>query len=105
MKKKINKVKKLAPNGTELFPASTLCDEMNKCHETGKHRRAAIIFKQNNFAQPFSEESRTYISHSDQWGWDYSKMGRCRIGSCLDGTETIRLDYHEWRVEAWYWYD
>ena len=29
-------------------PASTLFDEMNKCHETGKHRIAIIVFSQEN---------------------------------------------------------
>lgn len=90
----------------ERFKASTLFDEMNKCHETGKHKTAIIVFAQSNFTQPYSEESRSYSSYSDQWGWDYTKMGHCRLGSCLDGSESgVRLDWHNWEVEYWYWKD
>ena len=88
----------------ERFPASTLFDEMNKCHETGNHRVAVIVFFQKNWKKEYSEESRSYTSHSDQWGWDFTKSGRCRLGSCLDGTDNnVRLDYYDWEVESWYW--
>ena len=33
----------------ERFNPETLFDEMNKCHETGNHRTAVIVFKQSNF--------------------------------------------------------
>ena len=33
----------------ERFKPETLFDEMNKCHETGNHRTAVIVFKQSNF--------------------------------------------------------
>lgn len=89
----------------EKNPASTLFDEMNKCHKTGNHRTAVIVFSSSNWSgQNYSEKSRSYASHSDQWGWDYSKLGRCRLGSCLDGTDkNIRLDYYDWKVDFWYW--
>lgn len=88
----------------EKFSPETLFDEMNKCHKTGNHRTAVIVFKQSNFMQEYSELSRSYRSHSDQWGWDYTKMGRCRLGHCLDGTDKgVRLDYYNWEVEYWYW--
>lgn len=89
---------------TERFPASTLFDEMNKCHVTGKHRAAIIVFSQDSFTSPYTEEQRSYKSSSNQWGWDYSKSGRCRLGDCLDGSEKgIRLDWYDWKVESWYW--
>ena len=85
-------------------PASTLFDEMNKCNETGNHRTAVIVFKQSNFKQEYSEESRSYESYSDQWGWDYDKLGNRRSGNCLDGTDNgVRLDYYDWDIEYWYW--
>lgn len=90
----------------EKYPASTLFAEMNKCHQTGKHRTAVIVFKQENFLEEYSELSRSYESYSDQWGWDYTKLGRRRSANCLDGTEdNIRLDYDNWEVEYWYWKD
>ena len=93
-------------NAIKKQSASTLFDEMNKCHETGSHRTAVIVFKQSNFNQEYSEESRSYESYSDQWGWDFTKMGRCRVGNCLDGTDQgVRLDYYDWEIEYWYWRD
>lgn len=90
----------------ERQPSCTLFDEMNKCHTTGKHKTAVIVFSQCNFDEPFTETERSYKSYSDQWGWDYSKLGRCRIGDCLDGQDLgVRLDYFDWEVEYWYWAD
>ena len=90
----------------EKFSPETLFDEMNKCHETGNHRVAVIVFKQSNFKKEYSEESRSYSSHSDQWGWDYSKSGNCRLADCLDGTDVdVRLDYYDWEIDYWYWYE
>ena len=86
------------------FPASTLFDEMNKCHKTGNHKVAVIVFSQSNWEKEYSEVSRSYSSHSDQWGWDYEKLGRCRIGDCLDGSDNdVRLDWYDWEIESWYW--
>lgn len=90
----------------ERYPASTLFDAMNECHVTGKHRTAVIVFSQENFKTEYSELSRSYSSNSNQWGWNYSKIGRCRLGNCLDGTENgVRLDYYNWKIECWYWKD
>lgn len=86
------------------FTPETLFDEMNKCHETGNHKVAIIVFKKENWKQEYSELSRSYRSNSNQWGWDYSKLGRCRLGDCLDGTDTgVRLDYYNWAIDYWYW--
>ena len=89
----------------EKQPASTLFDAMNACHKTGIHRTAIIVFSQENWpSQEYSELSRSYESHSNQWGWDYSKLGNCRLGNCLDGTDQgVRLDRYNWKIEFWYW--
>lgn len=90
----------------EKYPASTLFDEMNKCHETGQHRTAVIVFTEDSFKESYSVKQRSYKSYSDQWGWDYSKSGRCRLADCLDGNDNdVRLDYYDWKVEYWYWAD
>lgn len=86
--------------------ASTLFDAMNECNVTGKHRTAVIVFSQDNFTQSYTEKERSYKSYSDQWGWNYSKLGNCRLGDCLDGKDNdIRLDAYNWKVEYWYWFD
>ena len=89
----------------EKFSSETLFDEMNKCHVTGNHRTAIIVFKESNWDEPYLLESRSYASHSDQWGWDYSKAGRCRLADSLDGTDQVRLDYYDWEIDYWYWQD
>ena len=86
-------------------PASTLFDAMNNCNATGEHKTAIIVFSQENWPDKnYSEKSRSYRTHSNQWGWDYSKMGQSRLGDCLDGTEQgVRLDWYNWKIEYWYW--
>lgn len=88
----------------EVFDASTLFNEMNKCNETGNHKTAVIVFSQSNWSKKYPEISRSYKSHSNQWGWDYTKSGKCRLGSCLDGTDNdVRLDWYNWTIDYWYW--
>lgn len=87
-------------------PASMLFDAMNNCHITGEHKNVIIVFKKENWEKDYPEESRSYRSYSDQWGWDFTKLGRCRLGSCLDGTDNnVRLDYYDWEIDYWYWED
>ena len=87
-----------------LRPASTLLDEMNNCNVTDNHRTAIIVYAQSNFKRPYTQTERSYSSYSDQWGWNYDKMGRCTLGDCLDGSDYgIRLDHTGWVIEGWYW--
>lgn len=87
-----------------LRPANTLFDEMNNCNVTGNHHTAIIVYSQENFRTPYTQVERSYASHSNQWGWNYDLMGRCRLGSCLDGVDlNVRLDHYSWKVEGWYW--
>lgn len=89
-----------------LRPAHTLEPAMNECNVTRNHRTAIIVYDQSNFVYPYPQESRSYASHSDQWGWNNALAGRCRIGDCLDGTDQgVRLDHYNWVVEGWYWED
>lgn len=48
-------------------------------------------------------KSRSYLTPSNSWGWDWSKLGNARFGHCLDGTDDIRLDYYkDWPVDYCY---
>ena len=88
----------------EKRDAREIWDAMKECHKTGMHRMAVIVFSQDNWQKEFTEQERSYRSYSDQWGWDYSKMGNCRLGDCLDGTDDgVRLDWYNWDIEYWYW--
>lgn len=91
-------------NIIEKFSADTLFDEMNKCNVTREHKTAVIVYKQSCFTKELPEKSRSYSSHSNQWGWNYNLMGRQRLGDCLDGTEkNVRLDWFDGEIEYWYW--
>lgn len=91
----------------ERFRPETLFDAMDECNKTGKHRTAIIVYSADNWPEEnYTETERSYASHSDQWGWNYDRMGRCRIGNCLDGKDLgIRLDAYDWKIESWYWAD
>ena len=78
------------------------CDEFYKANEENRISYGVIVFSQKNWKKDYPEESRSYATFSDQWGWDYSKMGHCRMGYCLDGSEGVRLDYYDWKVEYCY---
>lgn len=88
------------------FSPSSLYEEMNKCCQTGNHKTAVIVYSQSNWPdKKYSEKERSYLTHSDQWGWDQSLNGRQILGECLDGSEKIRLDHYDWEIEGWYWFD
>ena len=66
-------------------------------------QKAVIVYKQENFKKSYTETERSYVISNGQWGLDSSKMGRCIVGSCLDGTDkNIRLDCMGWEIEYCY---
>ena len=66
-------------------------------------KKAVIVYKQSSFKQPYTETQRSYQIFNGQWGLDSSKMGRCIVGSCLDGTDqNLRLDVQNWKIEYCY---
>lgn len=81
------------------------CKAFGKANEEGKVIYGVIVFSSDNWKKEYSLESRSYATFSDQWGWDWSKMGHCRIGYALDGTDGCRLDYSDWEVDYCYFID
>lgn len=82
---------------------SDFCDRFNKANEKGEVLYGVLVFSQSNWKTEYPLDSRSYATHSDQWGWDYSKMGHCRAGYALDGSEAIRMDWYDWKVDYCYY--
>ena len=70
--------------------------------EGGEEIFGVVVFSQSNWKKKYPLKSRSYATFSNQWGWDNSKMGHCRMGYALDGSEGIRMDAYEWKVEYCY---
>ena len=86
----------------EKISYSKLADKFAEANEKNEKLYGVIVYSQKNWKKEYPIESRSYATFSDQWGWDASKMGHCRIGYALDGSEGIRMDYYNWKVEYCY---
>ena len=88
------------PKFYEKMSYGTLREIFAACHKTHKHMYCVFVYPDNIWnARPgkgrhYEVVERSYITYSDSWGFDPSKMGRCIMGSALDFTEfRVRLDY------------
>ena len=88
---------------------------VNKCYThnnvNGVHNQfgdkkpliCGVCYKQSNFTQPYSEESRTYEFRSDNKYFIAGCGGRSIFADCLDKKDLgVRLDWYEWDVEYCY---
>lgn len=63
-----------------------------------------IVIKDFRNGKSYTDLQRSYLSPSNSWGWDATKAGNRQSGICLDGSESIRLDYYlypEKMSDAW----
>lgn len=89
-----------------------MCREFRKAEEEGRHVDGYIIFTQDSFTKPYSEESRTYVISSNNKAFQAGMGGYSIFAYCLDGTDPcIRLDYFMeiekggedgWKIERCY---
>ena len=67
-----------------------------------------IVFSQDSFDKPYSEQSRTYVVSSDNKAYIAGAGGYSIFGSCLDGSDqNIRLERYmhgdnAWKIERCY---
>lgn len=76
------------------------------------HVSAHVVFTEDSFTQPYSEESRTYIFSSDNKAFQPNMGGYSIYGSCLDGSDPcLRLEGYMaaekggkdgWKIERCY---
>lgn len=61
---------------------------------------AHVTYKESNWPITYSEKSRTYEISPNNRYFESGKISNSLMGHCLDGTESVRLDwYYEWEVE------
>lgn len=89
-------------NNSKHITFADFAKEFAKANEEGREIYGVVVYSQSNWETEYSLESRSYATFSNQWGWDYSKMGHCRIGYALDGSESIRMDWYQWKVDYCY---
>lgn len=76
------------------------------------HLVGFIVFTEDSFTKPYSEEERTYIVSSDNKAFQPNKGGYSIYGNCLDGKDMcVRLERYMakekggkdgWKVETCY---
>lgn len=67
--------------------------------------KAVIVFTEDSFDKPYTEQERSYEIRSDAKYFDGSKLGNSLFGNCLDGKDhNVRLDWYlgEWHIEYCY---
>ena len=79
---------------------------------TGQHLTGYIVFSQESFKEPFSEEARTYVVSSDNKAFIPGMGGYSIYGSALDGSDPcVRLERYMqaekggedgWKIERCY---
>jgi len=62
--------------------------------DTSKWKSAVVVFTKSSFDKEYSEESRSYKINSRAKYFNNKMHGNSLVGSCLDGSETIRLDHY-----------
>lgn len=86
---------------------SEFCSEMYKWNASHNEDKAekfgVIVYKQSNFKNEYSEESRSYRVHNANRTFQKDKIANSLFGDCLDGTDNgVRLDWYKWTVEFCY---
>lgn len=92
---------------------SDLCKLFRNVERSGNgHVSAYIVFTEDSFTPPYSEESRTYGLSSDNKAFQPGMGGYSIYGSCLDGTDPcLRMDAYMaaekggkngWKIERCY---
>ena len=77
--------------------------DFSKLIDNPSWSEAVIVYKQSNLKKTYTEQQRSYLIKNGQWGLDSTKLGRCIVGSCLDGTDPyLRLDAQSWKIEYCY---
>ena len=95
-----NNVKKIS--WYEMYETFCKFNEQNG-NDSSKFIEGVVVYKKDGFKKEFwSLKSRSYKVKSNTWGFMTNKAGHCIIGEALDGTERIRLDWHNWDVEYCY---
>lgn len=68
-------------------------------NKPSKWQEAVIVFTEDSFSKPFTEEERSYAISSDDKYFDPRMGGSSLYGDCLDGKDDcVRLDIYMKRL-------
>ena len=88
------------PKFYEKMSYGMLRDVFAACHKTHKHMYCVFVYPDNIWKERpgkgthYEVVERSYVTYSDSWGFDPSKLGNRITGSALDFSEFgVRLDY------------
>ena len=77
---------------------SELSDYLRKNHD----KKGVVVFKQSNWEQEYTEESRSYIVSGDEKYFHDGMCGTSIWSRNLDGTDTgVRLDWYMRGPNGW----
>ena len=72
---------------------SRIFREHERTHTDDTHLRGAIVFTEDSFTEPYSEDSRTYLISSGNKAFMPNMGGYSIYGSAKDGSDPlVRLD-------------
>ena len=64
---------------------------------------AIIVYKQDNFTVPYTEEQRSYRVWNSNKAFKSGMLSNSLYGDCIDGSDPgVRLDAYNWSVEYCY---
>jgi len=65
--------------------------------------RAVVVYKETNWEEDYSLESRSYRIERDNKFFQENKISNSLYGNCLDGCDFgVRLDWYNWEVDYCY---
>ena len=89
-----------------------LCTQFRQAEDRGEHMLGYIVFTEDSFDKPYSEQSRTYVVSSNNKAYQAGMGGYSIYASCLDGTDPcVRLENYMaaekggesgWKIERCY---
>lgn len=89
-----------------------LCAKFRQAEDRGEHMLGYIVFTEDSFDKPYSEQSRTYVVSSNNKAYQAGMGGYSIYASCLDGTDPcVRLESYMaaekggangWKIERCY---
>lgn len=77
------------PPEPEEMTYSELCNRFRDAERSGQHLTGHIVFTEDSFTEPYSEEARTYVVSSNNKAFQPNMGGYSIYGSALDGSNPL----------------
>ena len=78
-------------------------DHNRRFNETERTLSGIIVYSQDNFTVPYTEEQRSYRVWNDNKKFRKNRVGKSLFGDCIDGSDPdVRLDQYDWNIDYCY---